>query len=63
MTVEELIEELKRQPNQRVPVWFKGRARVDVEDLSDAGDSMVYVHEEVSDVRFDGGSVVLEGED
>jgi hypothetical protein len=33
MTVDDLIEELQRQPNQRVPVWFKGRTRIGYEDI------------------------------
>jgi len=58
MTVEELIEELQRQPNQRVPVWFKGCTRIGYEGVGEE----VAVSDEVSDVRFDGNRVVLEGE-
>lgn len=48
MSVEELIEELRRQPNQRVPIVLSLPSRE--------------VKTEVDRVRFDGGCVLIEGE-
>ena len=66
MTVEELIEELQRQPNQRVPVFVRATAHGEAEcpECEEELESVeVIASVEIDAVRFDGGRVVLEGED
>jgi len=56
MTVLELIEELQRIPNPRVPVVLR-YAKYDEDE-----ESTYLAADECTDVRWDGGRVILEGD-
>jgi hypothetical protein len=56
MTVKDLIEVLQQSPNLNVPAVVRV-ARYDEEE-----EEMRLTRVEIADVRFDGGSVVIEAE-